>query len=506
MTLTSPLAGTKITPDAPFKITFDFVGNVAESAQDCAFRAVDSNGSTAVPWFQMAEFDGNGHMRIWKQESFGSLLNIWQSKIIPNGIECSFTTFDTSSTSLVGNWEDVSTNDQTISALFGAPILDSSQIGTITKVVLAWGIGDPNNFTNSRIQEFQAGESASPTFSFKGIARGETLNSVKTYTVDLSMGNSLALLDNAENSFKSTGTCGQISKTVNGNRTIYERRCTVNAAYDAKRDDTTLSVSANVSTAQGGYFESEPTVLNIANTEYPVISLSDISYSYGRHSKPGHGTTVQLTGRGHLAIATSSDVSQPNFENLTDASLTLCVSSNCSSVKIDEYGNFGLDKEVAGTSIKWTLQGKYKDFTILRSSLYDQTSSALLDFLNNKEIGDTGTVLPMPKPFVAPPVLIRISNISIPSKVHWGSSFTIKVASSGSGSAKCEARFQDTLQNGRFGFKLSAGKTAFVTVTPWANIQRLWPLTVVCIPNNWPSQTYLKFPIAVNAGSIALTD
>ncbi len=504
VTLVSPQAGAKITPDAPFKVILDITGGAASSANDCSFSTLDAEGNTAIPWFEMAELDANGQGKVWMQESFGTGLNIWQPKIIKNGVECSFTTFDTTGSRVPGNWNDISSNNQNEESLFGLNYQNPNQVGTITKLILSWGFGNPNDVTSAQKREFNAGPSAAPTFSFSGIKRGDSLNSIQNYTVDVTMGNSLTFAGGSDTSFKSSGLCGPAKANKSTSTTTYEKTCTINAAFDLTSDQTTFAVSAEVFTEQGGDYHSDPVVLNVVTTDFPIISFNQLSYFYGKNSKPGKGTTIELTAFGQVAVATPGDFQSPNVAGTKNIPLQLCISSSCESVAIDESGYFQIKKETLGTSMKWTLKGMYKDQSIASNSLYDISGGYQLDYANSDPIGDTGVIKPMPKPYVPPPIKIKIANVKAPSNVKWGHSFNLSVSAVGTGSAQCEARFQDTLTRGRTAFKLSAGKTTKVTVSPWIDIHVATPLTVVCVPNNWPNQTYLKFPITFFVGNIAI--
>jgi len=490
--LIAPQVGNIIVPDASFTVTLQLLGGWAATEKSCELGQSSGNRTHSLVYFAIGSIDETGNGLFW---NFGGdvahTTMFMKTKIIPNGLECSFTTFEGDN----GSWRltkeyGMAARNQGITWL-NLPG-ESNSVGEIKKVIVSWGFQDGPIGT----REFTAGVPAAPVFKFEGVNRGDIVNYYKKYFIDTIIGNKLTPVE-----INGSGKCNKFRK-INSNDIQSTYRSTCIVRVDHHEDDTT-EIQAEVITEDGQTFKSESIPLNVGKKFHPIISIESARTEYSEKSKPGNGTVLNFYLRGRFFL----DKVQSS-ENISNFPFDICISGKCEIVKTDKDGFFQISKDVVGTKVNYSINGIYDGLKITKNNLAGRTGYSD-DFNENGEYAEIAGELLMdkmpspPKTYVSK---ISIVKASVPKSVKWGSTFTLRLTAKGKGGAKCEAYYQSTYQSGVFPFRIKAGSTSSVTIRPTYYGLKAWPLAVACAPDGFPPLAPLSPRISYNLGTVTLTN
>jgi hypothetical protein len=482
--LIDPTASSVVTPDAEFKITFRVMGGWVsqdlKSNNPCASALWSNNSSRKNLITYIGAVDAAGTVKFMYDKSYQSSVQPFMfttSKIIEGGVECSY---------IAGSnviWLDGSTesnyeaNRSKIAINYGGTRMaaDAASFGPVKNISIAWTWSGENQNTYVRIA---AGESAAPKFSFIGIKQGDMIEGPTPFTVLVEIGRALT-----PNSSTGQGArcSGLTLKNENAKSRTYESKCALNPA--PLRDETSiLRIGFSLNTSDGQNFNSDEILVNageVLKSGKPYLRLWTDGYGQAPNSLTGSQTSHKVTFRGNLLLNkyfSSSPIPNQKF--------TICLKQNCGEAVTDKDGNFTYEVVNLGTSPTYTFTSTYRGFEIT-SDNYEYGKRD--DF---SEISYSFTITEKAEP--KPELKLTFSTVHVknpPSTVKWGKSFTVSIATKGTGGAICEMSFQNPGWPSRKGitpFRLTAGTTTKVTVRPWIRLFASYSLKYVCIPDGWP--------------------
>jgi hypothetical protein len=480
--LIEPTPTSLVTPDAPFKVTIrisgGWVSKVIQNKYPCGaalfsdeypklltyIGAVDAAGTTKA----MYETGGGGNI-------FPFLFSA--SKILDGAVEC---TFNAGSNIY---WEDGGrfANEEWIrtsrAIQYGGLRMakDAAAYGPVKKISITWAWEDEKQYNFSTIN---AGESALPKFSFIGIKQGDVIEGPTPFTVEVEIGKTLTPTE----SYSGGASCGVLNlKSENLTHNKYESFCILNPA--PLRDETyILDFTFQVNTTGFYTFKSEAIKLNAGDTlklGKPWLRLMATKVGIAPNSGLGSQTSHTATFEGEISLKKyGSD------DSISGQRVTICLKQNCSDVFTDNSGKFEFTAENPGTSATYIFTGAFRGIPITN---------------DNYESGQKNDFSPISYSFTIPEKLeskpeLKLTHSTVhvikpPSKVKWGKSFTVSIATKGTGGAICEMHFQNPGWPSRKGitpFRLDAGATTRITVKPWIRLFASYSLKYVCIPDGWP--------------------
>lgn len=500
VTLVAPSMGASLTPDAGFSVTFRIIGGWASKVTDCALGQGFGNLDHPLVAFAIGELDANGLGMVWEDQNFGGPGRTTEnlaSHIVPNGIECTYKTFDPKSP---GSWQGSSYSG--ISGVLEAQkwlgIPDNStNVGDIKQIEIAWALDDMTG--GSIVPQkafFSAGKPSAPHITISGLTRGETVDFYKKYSVDVTMGKALTPTD-----ISGEGDCEKFSQiAATATEVSYSAKCIL----WVEGQSNSLSVVGKVTTTDGQTFASEPTVVNVGKNSTPILRLS-VTAGYGSHAKPGAGTTLEVT-----VVGSFTDDSLALPVAISGQKFKICLSAECAEFVTDSSGAFYYSKEVKAIHVTYALTSVYDGLLITKANLREQANGT--QNMRDDFSPITGVFnypqLPFPeKPLVSK---IKITQVFAPAKVAWGKSFPVTVTSSGKGGANCEIDFQPTLnpldKRGHYSLRIVAGKTAKIMIKPWFDQLASWPLMMACAPDGWPSLSPGSKRLVYDLGTVVLTN
>ena len=482
--LIDPTPTSVVTPDAGFKITFRVLGGWVsqdlKSNNPCSSTlwSNDSSRRNLLVYIGGVDAAGNAKFLYDKVNSIQVMSFLFKtSKIIDGGIECTY-----SAGSNIA-WYDGSTlanyeADRSKEApLFGGVrmAIDALSVGPIKTISIAWAWHDEKQFTFAKIA---AGEPAAPKFSFKGIKQGDVIDGPTKYTVNVEMGKALT----PSISEGRGASCTELTLTSESSNTrIYESKCILNPA--PLRDEINiLRLSFNLKTSDGQIFKSDELLVNaseVLKSGKPIFSLRTNGYGQAPNSLTGSQTSHTVTFMGSLDLKKYGSSSP-----IPDQKFTICLKQSCGEAITDKNGDFTYTVVNLGTTPTYTFSSTYKGFAITRDN-YEWGQEN--DF---SEISYSFTISEKAEP--KPELKLTFSTVHVknpPKNVKWGKSFTVSIATKGTGGAICEMSFQNPGWPSRKGivkFNLTAGTTTNVTVRPWIRLFLSYPLKYVCIPDGWP--------------------
>ena len=482
--LIEPTTSSVVTPDAEFKITFRVIGGwvsqYLKSNNPCASALWSNDSSRQNLVTYIGAVDAAGTVKFMYDNQYQSRVQPFMfttSKIIEGGVECSYsagsniTWLDGSSAS------PYETDRSKIAINYGGTRMaaDTANFGPVKTISIAWAWYGENQNTYAKIA---AGESAAPKFSIVGIKQGEVIEGPTPFTV-------LAEIGRALTPYSSTGEgsrCNGLTlKSENTKTRTYESKCTLNPA--PLRDETSiLRIGFSLNTSDGQTFKSDEILVNageILKSGKPYFTLWTNGYGQAPNSLTGSQTSHTVTFMGNLVLekyASSSPIPNQKF--------TICLKQNCGEAITDKNGDFSYDVINLGTSPSYTFTSTYKGFAITNDNYENGKPDDFSQISYSFNISEKAE----PKPELK----LTFSTVHVknpPSTVKWGKSFTVSIATKGTGGAICEMSFQNPGWPSRKGitpFRLAAGTTTKVTVKPWIRLFASYSLKYVCIPDGWP--------------------
>jgi hypothetical protein len=481
--LIEPTPTSLVTPDAPFKITIrvtgGWVSKAIKNSYPCGaalfsdenpklltyIGAVDAAGTTKA----MYETGGGGNI-------FPFLFTA--SKILDDAVECTFNAGSNiywEDGGRFGNEEWIRTSK---AIQYGGLRMakDATTYGPVKKISIAWAWEDEKRYTFSTIG---AGESAIPKFSFIGIKQGDVIEGPTPFTVEVEIGKTLT----PTASYSPGAACGVLNfKSENLTHNKYESSCILNPA-PLSDEIYILEFQFQVNTTGFYSFKSEAIKLNVGDTlklGKPWLRLSVSKVGIASNSGLGNQTSHAVTFEGNLVLRKYSSSNLP----IPNQKFTICLNQNCGESITDQNGNFTYDVVNLGTSPIYTFTGAFRGIPITK---------------DNYELGEKNNFSPIAYSFTIPEKLepkpeLKLTHSTVhvikpPTKVKWGKSFTVSIATKGTGGAICEMHFQNPGWPSRKGitpFRLEAGSTTKITVKPWIRLFASYSLKYVCIPDGWP--------------------
>ena len=492
--LIEPTPTSLVTPDAPFKVTIrvsgGWISKVIQNSNPCG-SALWSNNEYPNLLTYIGAIDAAGTAKAMYETGGGG--NIFPflfttSKILDGAIEC---TFNAGSNIY---WEDGGrfANEEWIrtsrAIQYGGLRMakDAAEYGPVKKISIAWAWEDEKQYTFSTIN---AGESALPKFSFIGIKQGDVIEGPTPFTVEVEIGKTLT----PTASYSPGASCGALNlKSENLTHNKYESFCILNPA--PIRDETyILEFQFQVNTTGFYTFKSEAIKLNAGDTlklGKPWLRLMATKVGIAPNSGLGSETSHTATFEGEISLK-----KYRSEDPISGQRVTICLKQNCLDVYTDSRGRFEFTAENPGTSATYIFTGAFKGIPITN---------------DNYESGQKNDFSPISYSFTIPEKLEPKAELKLthsvtyvkkpPTNIKWGRSFTVAIATRGTGGASCEMYFQNPgwpSWQGIVKFRLSAGTTTNVTVKPWVRIFKTYSLNYVCIPDGWPRLSNSSVPIAI---------
>ena len=475
--LVFPVPGSKLTPDAPFKMTLRVSGGTVskylKEFNPCRNLLADNNGGNVLS-LNVGAVDANGYVKALVHsgnQNFGAYL-FEMTKVLPDAIECSIDLqAETRWVTLAGE-PDVLRMNRVINSGGLRLAANDQQYGSAKEIVIGWrwNSDQANIFTR-----FLVGSPAAPTFTFSGIKTGETLEGPKSFSVLFTIGKSFSPDSTGVNGASCTGA-KKISE--NDDTRTYQDECVVRLAW-GNPSKNTYSITYDVGTTQGMFFTSSTIVVNGGETikaGKPVLELYDHRYGAAPNSKTGSETSHTWSFIGELRL--KEPERNRDIGPIANQSIKVCLGQSCGEAITDKDGRFSYTVENFGIAPTYTFTSLYRG---------NQISSA-----NNSFVPYSYAFKISEKAEPKPELTLTFSTTHVvnpPRSVKWGRSFTVKISTQGTGGAICEMSFQNPGWPSRKGitqFRLQAGKTTSVTVRPWVRIFMSYSLKYVCIPDGWP--------------------
>lgn len=363
ISISAPASSSLITPDAPFSLTFKIEGGWAAKYSDCRF-----NGSSKFLQIAIARVDNNGY-----SELFQSTYPTWNpnsasfdSKITPNGIECTFVVKPQKNGNWYPDWQFLDSG-QRAEKLLDLHLTSKNKLTKISKIVVGYQFAssiDNSDPTRTGRATFLAGNLASPVFQIEGVVRGENISYSKSYKVRLSLGEALTPSSIYSATVVGRNECSPLEKvSSNQGRDEYLSNC----LYQAVGYLGPAEIRPSITTTDDQSFYADPIAVNII--KIGALSLDVQGYiKYGPNSKPGNLTTSSIRINGDLTLFAAG---LGGSKNLPNSMLKVCLNTSCSDVMTDSNGYFVVEKEVKGNIFTYTVEGKYDGVAVKETGNLD---------------------------------------------------------------------------------------------------------------------------------------
>ena len=475
--LVFPVPGSKLTPDAPFKMTLRVSGGTVskylKEFNPCRNLLADNNGGNVLS-LNVGAVDANGYVKALVHsgnQNFGAYL-FEMTKVLPDAIECTIDLqAETRWVTLAGE-PDVLRMNRVINSGGLRLAANDQQYGSAKEIVIGWrwNSDQANIFTR-----FLVGSPAAPTFTFSGIKTGETLEGPKSFSVLFTIGKSFSPDSTGVTGASCTGA-KKISE--NDESRTYQEECVVRLAWGDPSKNT-YSIKYDVGTAQGMLFTSNTIVVNggeAIKAGKPDLELYNHRYGVAPNSKIGSETSHTWAFNGELRL--SEPDRNRDIGPIANQSIKICLGQSCGEVITDKDGRFEYSVENFGIAPTYTFTSLY------RGNQISSTNNSFVPYSYSFKIQEKAE----PVPVLEFKLGIKVVK-SPPSTLKWGKSFAVSIAATGSGGASCEMYFQDLAWPSRKGvtsFRLTAGKTTNIVIRPWARIFALYPVKFACVEDGWP--------------------
>jgi hypothetical protein len=482
--LIDPTPSSIITPDASFKITFRVMGGwvsqYMKSNNPCSSALWYNDDSQPNLVTYIGAVDAAGTVKFMYDKEYGSRVQPFMfsiSKVIDGGIECSYNAgsniawFDGSTAS---NYE---ADRSKIALNYGGirMAVDAASFGPVKTISIGWAWYGENQTTFAKIT---AGDSAAPKFSFVGIKQGDVIEGPTQFTVLAEIGKALTPYSSTEQGAR----CGGLTlKNESTTTRTYESKCTLNPA--PLRDETSiLRIGFSINTSDGQIFKADEILVNageILKLGKPWLELWTEGQGEAPNSLVGSATSHTVTFNGRLKL-NKYFTSTP----IAGQKITICLKQSCSDVVTGINGEFQYKVENLGTSPTYVFSSTFKGLPL---------TSDNYNYGQKDDFSPISYSFTIPEKLAPKPELkLTFSTVHVknpPKTVKWGKSFTVSIATKGTGGAMCEMSFQNPGWPSRKGivqFRLKAGTTTNVTVRPWIRLFITYPLKYVCVPDGWP--------------------
>jgi hypothetical protein len=476
--LVFPVPGSKLTPDAPFKMTLRVSGGTVSKSlggfSPCTSLLANNNGGNQLI-LNVGAVDANGYVKALSDggNSFGAYL-FEMTKVLPDAIECTIDLQAGTLWTIVAGEPDVLRMRKVINSGGLQLAANDQQYGSAKEIVIGWRW---NSDQGNVFTRFLVGAPAAPTFTFSGIKTGETLEGPKSFSVLFTIGKSFSPDSTGVTGASCTGA-KKISE--NDESRTYQDECVVKLAW-GNPNKNTYSITYDVRTTQGMFFTSNTIVVNGGETikaGKPDLLLYNHRYGVAPNSMIGSKTSHTWAFNGELTL--SEPDKNRKIGPIANQSVKICLLQqlSCGEVITDKDGRFEYSVENFGIAPTYTFTSLYRGTQVL----YMGNSSEPYSY--SFKIQEKAASVPVLEFKLGAKVLK-----SPPSTLKWGKSFTVSIAATGSGGASCEMYFQNLDWPSRKGvtsFRLTAGKTTNIVIRPWARIFVQYPVKYVCVEDGWP--------------------
>ncbi len=404
--LLTPSVNMKITPGVPITLTFEFTGDGALSQTEC-LTYIRENLNIAV-----LRTDSANRAEFWASNAYGGGLKtrnleaaFYQFKATSNGFTCST------------RIEDKGWGDWYLSNLIKGTSLDTEDINSmipntfsegkpseINQYKVYWRARGDKNPPN--VSTFAAVANALPVVKILGISRGETIKYWKPFQVQVEYSPQIKIGELTASLDSRRLTCGdQIEILKTSERIQIQKTCLV----FAERDYPSRSLRASVDTNAGRTYSSEEVLLNMGDIGN-LISYAKVTPDWGKNSKVGGKTTIEIKIDGELYIEDSRGVGGRSLQSIPvpGVALNICISGNCTKVITDTNGNYTFIRELKGTDAVVSIEGFYNGFSIHINGVS----------LNRKAVSKTFTVDEMQAPAKAIPPGIPAGKVNKKSNAY----------------------------------------------------------------------------------------
>lgn len=440
LTIISPSDSGSFYWNTAFKLEFKLEGGWASSLNDC--RELSAKNFNF--WVGMNYSPTESLLLRSRGASYSYYM--WDTKLIPDGIQCSINvnqpTYDTDSL----YWSTLFLENTYASNVMDLNIHSGelSRVQGPQKILFAWVIDD---------QVFKSSRNANEAvvkLEFVGLNRGDDISYSKSYQVRMERP-----IDAPPIGINGVSNC--IRQSVESFTATLVALFNCNTSTTGEPGTRSFTVSTN------GYANeyAKSVTVNFIKTGYPVLEAKptlDLT-SNSAYQKE----FVEFKVFGSLILKGSN-------LNTTPQVIRICIDQlMCDQVNSSADGKFNFSRIVEhkpGALVKWSIESNY-DGVALRTS-GEQAFTAI------------------PKPIPVKPNPITRMQYFLPKTVKWGNAFTVSITPSGKGSAQCAIWFQATSPyNGRYDFRITAGKTSRVSIRPTYYQIAAWPVSLRCWPDNW---------------------
>lgn len=473
--IVSPTINSKINLDAGFTLNLRFTGGWAKDANDC--RLPIKVGLGAI--------DSLNRIRFWYDSSYQSGFStiLFKPKLISGGIECSYAPNKNAGN---WNWNVGERSGEELAKFLSANEASQTDepFGEIKQISFSWQLLDSSEAQNIK---YEVNPSPETSLTFTGINRGDTIESPKKFTAQLTISKFIELRELQTNAFCKEPELKQENETTK----TYLYDCIYDEFANTNSNGTTREINFRLLTKNHGEVKLNSIFVNLGDSIQagkPIIDIYNKRATYGKNSKPLENTTVELGFDGEYFLQTTRSSKTP----LSDQTIEICINkeSECTKVVTDNAGKFTFSREIRGTTGNFEIKAKYRNYLLTENNLKDANRDFLSYFSSISGNWDVFKIPAMPlpeKPLVTN--LIFKSSKPIPKNLKWGKNLPLSITTSGNGSAICEIYFQNPGWPSRKGvtsFKAEGGRTSNITIRPWLRIFAEYSLKLVCVPDGWP--------------------
>lgn len=475
--LVFPVPGSKLTPDAPFKMTLRVSGGTVpkylKEFNPCRNLLANNNDGNQLI-LNVGAVDANGYVKALVHsgnQNFGAYL-FEMTKVLPDAIECTIDLQAETRWVIVAGEPDVLRMNRVINSGGLRLAANDQQYGSVKEIVIGWrwNSDQANMFTR-----FLVGSPAAPTFTFSGIKTGETLEGPKSFSVLYTIGKSFTPYSTQV----TNAICTKVTKISESDESrTYQDECVVRLDW-GNPNKNIYSITYDLGTTQGVFFSSSTIIVNGGETikaGKPVLEITNHRYGVAPNSKTGSQTTHSWAFNGELRLM------EPNRNRdigpIANQSIKICLAQSCGEAITDKDGRFTYSVENFGINPTYSFSSLYRGNQI---SAEDYT---FVPYTHSFKISEKAEPVPVLE-FKLGTKVLKFP----PKSLKWGKSFTVSMIATGSGGASCEMYFQNLAWPSRKGvtaFRLTAGKTTNIVIQPWARIFALYPVKYVCVEDGWP--------------------